>query len=277
MYNERKEDFRIKDLVLQISFVLLFIFLLLWLFPTRSFIDRTVENLERERFLAKHERFTTAGVDYLKDNLETERITLEYMKDNELLVDFEYDSCDVEESFIEVSEEDEILVFESFLKCEDQEETRTIEVAIEEEETDVDENDEIDNDEDETVETPSEPAPSRPAPSEPAPSRPAPSEPAPSRPAPSEPAPTVYKYEYRKIEDGRWSDWSSWSDWTNDKLEVTASRRREQRITESGQVQYRYITRTFIPGEVSLSYSSSQNDTNLIEKGYEFTGGKVRT
>ena len=36
MYEDRKEKFSIRDLVLQILFILLFIFLLMWLFPTRS-------------------------------------------------------------------------------------------------------------------------------------------------------------------------------------------------------------------------------------------------
>ena len=36
MYEERKDKFSVRDLVLQILVIALFVFILLWLFPTKS-------------------------------------------------------------------------------------------------------------------------------------------------------------------------------------------------------------------------------------------------
>ena len=43
MYNERRDSFSLKDAILQILFVVLFVFLMLWLFPSKQYIDDAVE------------------------------------------------------------------------------------------------------------------------------------------------------------------------------------------------------------------------------------------
>ena len=43
MYEER-ERFSIKDVVLQVVLVVLFVFLLLWLFPTKSYVDNKIDS-----------------------------------------------------------------------------------------------------------------------------------------------------------------------------------------------------------------------------------------
>ncbi len=40
MYNERNSEFSIRDIVLQLLFVVLFVFILLWLFPTKTDINK---------------------------------------------------------------------------------------------------------------------------------------------------------------------------------------------------------------------------------------------
>lgn len=45
MYNERKDSFSIKDIILQILFVVVFIFILIWLFPTKKFIKDSASDL----------------------------------------------------------------------------------------------------------------------------------------------------------------------------------------------------------------------------------------
>ena len=45
MYNERKDGFTIKDIVLQILFIALFIFILIWLFPMKSDLDKAVSDM----------------------------------------------------------------------------------------------------------------------------------------------------------------------------------------------------------------------------------------
>ena len=44
MYNERKDSFSIKGLIVQILFIVLFVFILIWLFPTKSYVDKDVGN-----------------------------------------------------------------------------------------------------------------------------------------------------------------------------------------------------------------------------------------
>ena len=45
MYNERKESFSFKDVLIQFLFVALFIFILLWLFPTKRDLEKAIEPL----------------------------------------------------------------------------------------------------------------------------------------------------------------------------------------------------------------------------------------
>ena len=40
MYNERNDSFSIKDLIVQVLFIVLFVFILIWLFPTKSYVDK---------------------------------------------------------------------------------------------------------------------------------------------------------------------------------------------------------------------------------------------
>ena len=262
MYNEYKENFKIKDVILQISFVLLFIFLLIWLFPTRSYIDQTVENIEREKFLAQYERFKNQGETYLMNNPDVTIITLGEMKEEELLIDFDYEECNLENSFVEILEEDEIYYVKSTLECgENEQTTRTeftydVEGPVLEDEDDVDEEDEVDE-EDASDDRPSQPT-------------------APREEDESDEVSYNYLYEYRYVEEGTWSDWGNWSNWTTKRLTVTPSRRREVKEVD-GVMHFRYITRRFIAGETSLEYRDTVEDGVLLEKGYKLTGAKVRS
>ena len=39
MYNERDDNFSIKDIAIQILFAVLFLFILIWLFPTKGYLN----------------------------------------------------------------------------------------------------------------------------------------------------------------------------------------------------------------------------------------------
>lgn len=48
MYEERKESFSVRSLILQILFVVLTVFLLLWLFPTKNYVkDYAMMHLQK--------------------------------------------------------------------------------------------------------------------------------------------------------------------------------------------------------------------------------------
>ena len=44
MYEERKDSFSLRDIVLQVLFVALFVFILMWLFPTKNFVTNYVDD-----------------------------------------------------------------------------------------------------------------------------------------------------------------------------------------------------------------------------------------
>ena len=46
MYNERNESFSIKDIILQLLFVVLFVLVLIWLFPTRGAMEKKLEGVK---------------------------------------------------------------------------------------------------------------------------------------------------------------------------------------------------------------------------------------
>ena len=43
MYNERKDEFSIRGLLLQVLFVIVFVFLLMWIFPTKKQIEKLID------------------------------------------------------------------------------------------------------------------------------------------------------------------------------------------------------------------------------------------
>ena len=45
MYEERNDRFSFRDVILQLLFVVLFIFILLWLFPTKGYLDKKLNGV----------------------------------------------------------------------------------------------------------------------------------------------------------------------------------------------------------------------------------------
>lgn len=130
MYNERRENFTIKDVILQLLFVALFIFLLIWLFPTKSFVNKKVDPLLDTIFNNNVMAMKDAAKDYFTlSRLPQEvgdkvKITLGEMLDKKLLLEFtdKYgETCDVNASYVEVTKYDEEYVMKVNLKCSKQE------------------------------------------------------------------------------------------------------------------------------------------------------------
>ena len=48
MYEERRDKFSIKDILIQVLFVAIFIFLLMWLFPMKKDVKNALKNLNIE-------------------------------------------------------------------------------------------------------------------------------------------------------------------------------------------------------------------------------------
>ena len=47
MYEERRESFSVRDLILQVLFIVLFVFILIWLFPTKDYMKKYIRSEER--------------------------------------------------------------------------------------------------------------------------------------------------------------------------------------------------------------------------------------
>lgn len=124
--NEREErGYFFRNLIVKILLVLLFVFLLMWLFPMPNlnpFYDKIfTENISNMTDAAKS-YFTTSRLP-IKEG-ETKTLALREMLDNKMLVEFtdsEGKSCDLDKSYVEVKKENGEYVFKTNLSCPSQE------------------------------------------------------------------------------------------------------------------------------------------------------------
>ena len=221
MYEERKESFSVRSLILQILFVVLTVFLLLWLFPTKNYVkdyanDAFTEKLQPLYNQIYSQNITTmkeAAISYFTtDRLpskvgESVTITLKEMQDKKLvldLIDSNNKKCDVEKSSVKVEKLDNEYLMTVKLECSDA--SNYIEVHLgcydyckasgvcEKKET--------------PVIKPTNP----------------------TKPVISE---KKYQYEYEKITDGKWGDFGEWSQWSKDTITKTEYRNVETKeVTE---------------------------------------------
>jgi len=133
MYNERKESFSVKEILIQILCIVLFVFLLLWLFPTKSYIKKSnySGNLESQQvedalFNGNVQTMKDAAIKYFttsrlpKKTGETVKITLKEMLDKKLILSFvdgNGKSCDVDNSYVEVVKEENEYQMKVNLAC----------------------------------------------------------------------------------------------------------------------------------------------------------------
>lgn len=146
MYEERKENFSLKNIVIQVLFIAIFIFILMWLFPLKGDVQKalkTQESLNKISFddsslKPLYDRIFIDNIlmmkDAAKDYYTTERLpknvgdsvsmTLGDMLNKNLLVPFTDSNgkqCDLEESYVKVTNNDEEYLMKVNLKCSDQE------------------------------------------------------------------------------------------------------------------------------------------------------------
>ncbi len=142
MYDDRKEKFSFKSFFLTLLLVLLFIFLMLWLFPTKSYLDsklddsQTIYNLDRlsvlydEIFANNVERMKDAAIGYFTNERmpqkvgESKKLTLKEMYDLHLVLkmkDKDGNPCDTEKSYVQMTKYTEEYRLKVNLSCGDQE------------------------------------------------------------------------------------------------------------------------------------------------------------
>ena len=139
MYEERREKFSFKGFFLTLLLVLLFIFLMLWLFPTKNYVDKKLDStydLERlsvlydEIFANNVGRMKDAAIGYFTNERmpqkvgETKKLTLQEMYDLHLVLkmkDKDGNPCDAQKSYVEMTKYTEEYRLKVNLSCGKQE------------------------------------------------------------------------------------------------------------------------------------------------------------
>ncbi len=138
MYEERKEKFSFRSFFLTILLVLLFVFLMLWLFPTKWDVKDLQSTYDLERLSVLYDEIFANNVARMKDAAigyftnermpkklgETKKLTLQEMYDLHLVLkmkDKEGNPCDTKKSYVEMTKYDEEYRLKVNLSCGDQE------------------------------------------------------------------------------------------------------------------------------------------------------------
>jgi hypothetical protein len=112
MYNEGRERFSLQDVILQIMFIILFVFLLLWLFPTKNFVQKQVQIIDDSAFNQNIITMKESAKEYFtlerlpQKEGDKVRITLGEMLGKKFLLPFSDEgssSCDLTKSYVEVT------------------------------------------------------------------------------------------------------------------------------------------------------------------------------
>lgn len=135
MYEERKEKFSFKSFFLTLLLVLLFVFLMLWLFPTKNYVDEKLQStrdLERlsvlydEVFANNVGRMKEAAIGYFTNERmpkvvgETKKLTLREMYDLHLVLKMKDKNgkyCSETKSYVEMTKYDEEYRLKVNLSC----------------------------------------------------------------------------------------------------------------------------------------------------------------
>lgn len=262
MYNERKDSFSIKDVVLQILFVVLFIFILMWLFPSKSFLKDSLEPLYDRIFNENILNMKESAKGYYTTPRLPQKVgdkvsmTLGDMLDKKLLIPFKDSkgrSCDNTSSYVQVTKMDEEYIMKVNLKCSEQENYILVYMGCydycktticEKEQSDV---------KTPTIlpsRKPNDPTnPSKPTPTPVNPGKPTPTPVDPSKPTPTPEIPKEYVCKYVKTVDAEYTKWSNWSGWSttpkyDDDLTKVESKTETTYTTERVKVAEKITTRT---------------------------------
>lgn len=222
MYEERKNSFTFRDIILQLILVVLFIFVLIWLFPTKGYIDQNYASSEEvsqisQQLQALYGRVFADNIESMRDAAEgyftsprlpknvgdSVTLTLKEMQDKKMVLDFKdgnNQSCDTSKSYVQLTKMDDEYQLKVQLTCSDYSDYIIVymgcysycENAICEPQQQVEQK----------PTTPTKPT----------------TNPTPSTPKPTPVVTKKYQYEYRLTTQNTYSDWSNWSKWSTKKV-----------------------------------------------------------
>lgn len=132
MYEENNSNFAFKDLIIKILFLVIVIFLIIWLFPTKGYINKQIDKKigvsENQIFTNNINTMKDAALGYyIGKNLpeQSSKMTLEEMLNKNLLTNI-YDNngktCDTKKSYVEVIKNKEEYKLKVNLACKNKEE-----------------------------------------------------------------------------------------------------------------------------------------------------------
>ena len=256
MYEERRDSFSLKDVILQILFVVLFVFILIWLFPTKGYLDKRLNEIEKGNgsdismtdLEPLFSRIFTENILTMKDAAKSyftdprlpknvgDKVTktLREMQALNIILPFKdskNNSCDLDKSYVEITKMDDEYVMKVNLSCTDND-AYIIEymgcytyctTSICEKDT-----------------TPKAPVSN-----------------------------TKYRYQYSKTTNCTWGNWSNWSDWSTNAVDKTNSRDVETKTEQVlshyeqkwGVVRTETVTETKTETAAHTSSSSSSTKT----------------
>ncbi len=291
MYNEKNSEFSIRDIVLQLLFVVLFVFILLWLFPTKTDVNKLADKLtkngsESSLDILFDKIFNDnmfAMKDAAKDYFTKERvpkkagesitITLGQMLDKKLLlpfVDKDGRQCDLTKSYVEVTKINDVEYTTKInLDCNEVSDYILVPMGCYDfcdtvicEKTTTAPVISTPSPKKETVKPKPVPVPKPEPKPEPKP-MPKPKPKPEPKPEPV-PVPVEYLYEYSKTVPETYSDWSNWSGWSTTKTESTKLIEVNTKIVENS-IKEKVATKK-ITKEIPYTATEKVHVDNIITK-----------
>lgn len=261
MYEERKNTFSFRDIILQLLIVIMFVFIMIWLFPTKSYL--------KENFVGKDELQSEISSQLqslygrlFADNIETMRdaaqgyftnarlpknigdsvtLTLDEMLEKKLVLQFKdsnNQACSANSSYVQVTKMDDEYQMKVQLSCSDYEDYIIVYMGC---------YDYCDGGICEKEEEPSTPEPERPVVNK------------------------KYKYEYRLVTQNEYSNWGPWSSWSTNAISSNSLRQVEM---DTRNILTGYKTETYIDYETVIEY---REETTKVQVGTEkkYVGTKI--
>ena len=132
MYEENNGNFAFKDLIMKILFIVIVLFLIIWLFPTKGYINKQIDKKigvsENQVFTNNINTMKEAALGYyIGKNLPQKetKMSLEEMLDKNLiteLIDNNGNTCDTKKSYVKVTKNKEDYKLKVNLACNNKEE-----------------------------------------------------------------------------------------------------------------------------------------------------------
>lgn len=275
MYEERR-NFSFRTVIVQLLFVVLFVFIMIWLLPTKDYLgnkyatkddintilDSRLESLYGRMFADNVETMRDAATGYFTNERlpqevgESVTLSLDDMLEKKLVMPFKdsnNEACGLETSYVKITKMDNEYQMKVQLSCSDYSDYIIVYLGC----YDYCEKDICEAKAVEPTAKPTTKPSSKP-----------------TKPTPI--AKKEYEYEYRLTTQNEYSNWGNWSDWSTSKVKsdnLTQVEMKKQDVfvgyeQVEGIVSYKEETETITKTEVVPGYTDVKNATKSTSDGY---------